>query len=176
MEQFLQENVPIKHLLNAKPLFMSWQRSTFNEVNDWPPKLYGNVVVVTLFYFQKPSDDYSQVEFSLDEFISCLSCSDLKMNEIFIVSLFHVPRSLLIRSFIILSWKFDPSGGTFKALHHCIFLFFKSKHPPWTPCWTHAEDCLVKKSVPMSAVYHGIVLWHTWGRSSITLAPIEMSI
>ena len=55
------------------------------------------------------------------------------MNEIFIVSLFHVPRSLLIRSFIILSWKFDPSGGTFKALHHCIFLFFKSKHPLGPP-------------------------------------------
>ena len=53
--------------------------------------------------------------------IYILSCriADLKatsyavVNEIFIVSLFHVPRSLLIRSFIILK-KFDPSGGLLK--------------------------------------------------------------
>ena len=35
---FLQRNVPLRHLLNAKPLFMSWQWSAFNEVNDWAPK------------------------------------------------------------------------------------------------------------------------------------------
>ena len=37
-EHFLQRNVPLRHLLNAKPLFMSWQWSAFNEVNDWAPK------------------------------------------------------------------------------------------------------------------------------------------
>ena len=30
-EHFLQGNVPLRHLLNAKPPFMSWT----NEVNDW---------------------------------------------------------------------------------------------------------------------------------------------
>ena len=30
----LQGNVPLRHLLNAKPPFMSWWRSDFNEVND----------------------------------------------------------------------------------------------------------------------------------------------
>ena len=35
MEHFLQGNVPLRHLLNAKPLFMFWRRSAFNEVNDW---------------------------------------------------------------------------------------------------------------------------------------------
>ena len=35
MEHFLQGNIPLRHLLNAKPPFISWPRSTFNEVNDW---------------------------------------------------------------------------------------------------------------------------------------------
>ena len=35
MENFLQGNVPLRHLLNAKPPFMSWWRSAFSEVNDW---------------------------------------------------------------------------------------------------------------------------------------------
>ena len=35
MEHFLQVNIPLRHLLNAKPLFISWWRSAFNEVNDW---------------------------------------------------------------------------------------------------------------------------------------------
>ena len=35
MEHFLQGNVPLRHLLNAKPAFMSWRRTAFNEVNDW---------------------------------------------------------------------------------------------------------------------------------------------
>ena len=34
-EQFLHENVPLKHLLNEETLFMSWQRSAIKEVNDW---------------------------------------------------------------------------------------------------------------------------------------------
>ena len=34
MEHFLQGNVPIRHLINSKPLFLSWRRSAFNEVND----------------------------------------------------------------------------------------------------------------------------------------------
>jgi len=34
-EHFLQGNVPLRHLLNAKPLFMSRRRSAFNEVYDW---------------------------------------------------------------------------------------------------------------------------------------------
>ena len=34
-EHFLQVNVPLRHLLNSKPPFMSRQRSAFNEVNDW---------------------------------------------------------------------------------------------------------------------------------------------
>ena len=34
-EHFLQGNVPLMHLLNEKPLFISWRRSAFNEVNDW---------------------------------------------------------------------------------------------------------------------------------------------
>ena len=35
MEHFLQGNVPLRHLLNAKPLFMFWWRSAIKEVNDW---------------------------------------------------------------------------------------------------------------------------------------------
>ena len=34
MEHFLHRNVPLRHLLNAKPLITSWRRSVFNEVND----------------------------------------------------------------------------------------------------------------------------------------------
>ena len=36
MEHFL--HVPLRHLINAKPPFMSWWRSAFNEVNDWAPE------------------------------------------------------------------------------------------------------------------------------------------
>ena len=39
IEHVLQGNVPIRYLINAKPLLhrwlISWRRSTFNEVNDW---------------------------------------------------------------------------------------------------------------------------------------------
>ena len=35
IEHYIQENVPLRHLLNTKPPFMSWRRSAFNEVNDW---------------------------------------------------------------------------------------------------------------------------------------------
>ena len=34
MEHFLQGNVQLRHLLNAKPSFISCLRSAFNEVND----------------------------------------------------------------------------------------------------------------------------------------------
>ena len=34
MEQFLQGNVPLRHLLNEETLFISWRISAFNEVND----------------------------------------------------------------------------------------------------------------------------------------------
>ena len=34
-KHFLQGNVPLRHLLNAKSLFMSWQRYASNEVNNW---------------------------------------------------------------------------------------------------------------------------------------------
>ena len=39
MEHFLQGNVPISHMLNAKPPFMYWHISAFNEVNDWAPSI-----------------------------------------------------------------------------------------------------------------------------------------
>ena len=35
---FLQGNVPLRHLLNAKNPFMSCRRSAFNGVNDLGPK------------------------------------------------------------------------------------------------------------------------------------------
>ena len=35
MEHFLQGNVQLRHPLNEKPLFMSWWRSAFREVNNW---------------------------------------------------------------------------------------------------------------------------------------------
>ena len=35
MEQFLQGNIPLRHLLNAETLFMSWRRSAIKDVNDW---------------------------------------------------------------------------------------------------------------------------------------------
>ena len=35
MEYFLHGNISLRHMLNAKPPFMSWRRSAFNEVNDW---------------------------------------------------------------------------------------------------------------------------------------------
>ena len=38
MEHFLQGNVSLRHLLNAKLPFMSCRRSGFNEVNDWSLK------------------------------------------------------------------------------------------------------------------------------------------
>ena len=34
MEQFLQGNVPLRHLLNEETSFMSWQRSAIKELND----------------------------------------------------------------------------------------------------------------------------------------------
>ena len=33
-EHFLQRNVPLRHLINAKPPVLSWRRFAFNEVND----------------------------------------------------------------------------------------------------------------------------------------------
>ena len=43
-EHFLQGNVPLMHLLNAKPLLISCWRSAFNEVNDYilGPNFYKN--------------------------------------------------------------------------------------------------------------------------------------
>ena len=38
MEQFLQGNVPLRHLLNEETLYMYWQRSAIIEVNDWALK------------------------------------------------------------------------------------------------------------------------------------------
>ena len=35
MEHFIQWNVPLRHLLNVKTQFISWQRSAFNEVLKW---------------------------------------------------------------------------------------------------------------------------------------------
>ena len=32
-------NIPLRHLINAKTQFMSWQRSAVNEVNDWAPSV-----------------------------------------------------------------------------------------------------------------------------------------
>ena len=32
MDHFLQGSVPLRYLLNAKPPFMSWRRSVFDEV------------------------------------------------------------------------------------------------------------------------------------------------
>ena len=34
-EQFLQENVPLRDLLNEEIVFMSRQKSAIKEVNDW---------------------------------------------------------------------------------------------------------------------------------------------
>ena len=34
-EHFLQRNIPLRNLLNAKPPIMSRRRSAFNEVTDW---------------------------------------------------------------------------------------------------------------------------------------------
>ena len=34
-ELFLQGNIPLRHLLNGKFPLISWQRSAFNDVNDW---------------------------------------------------------------------------------------------------------------------------------------------
>ena len=42
MEHFLQGNVPISHMLNAKPPFMYWHISAFNEVNDCAPRVHVN--------------------------------------------------------------------------------------------------------------------------------------
>ena len=33
----------LRHLLNVKPVFMSWQRSTLNEVNNWAPKIFSRI-------------------------------------------------------------------------------------------------------------------------------------
>ena len=38
-EQFIQRNVPSRHLLNEETLFMSWWRSAIKEVNDWGPSI-----------------------------------------------------------------------------------------------------------------------------------------
>ena len=39
MEHFLQGNIPLRHLLNAKPPFNYERRSAFNEVNAWAPSV-----------------------------------------------------------------------------------------------------------------------------------------
>ena len=49
-ENFLQGHVLFRHLLHAKPPFMSWWRSTFNEVNDWALQF---VVVYNFLYCRK---------------------------------------------------------------------------------------------------------------------------
>ena len=35
MDQLLQGNVPLRHLLYEETLFTSWRRSAIKEVNDW---------------------------------------------------------------------------------------------------------------------------------------------
>ena len=43
MEQFnLLENVPLRCLLNEKKIFLSWQRSAIEELDDWalPVKIF----------------------------------------------------------------------------------------------------------------------------------------
>ena len=47
-EHFLQGNVPLWHLLNAKPPFMSWWRSAFNKVNDWALNFFWKKILTVL--------------------------------------------------------------------------------------------------------------------------------
>ena len=39
MEQFLQDKIPLRHLLYEETLFLSWRRSAIKEVNDWVPDI-----------------------------------------------------------------------------------------------------------------------------------------
>ena len=48
-EPFLQGNVSLRHLLNAKLPLMSSRRSAFNEVNDWA--LYYSLKLKKISYF-----------------------------------------------------------------------------------------------------------------------------
>ena len=41
-KQFLQENVPLGHLLKEDTLLMSWRGSAINEVNDWDLRMARN--------------------------------------------------------------------------------------------------------------------------------------
>ena len=53
-DHFLKGNVQLMHLLNAKPSFMSWQRSASNEVpNAWVLKLnlWWNLVLLAYLKF-----------------------------------------------------------------------------------------------------------------------------
>ena len=55
-EHFLQGNVPLRHLLNAKLPFMSWWRSALNEVNDWALDI--SYLPFILFVYTRPHRYY----------------------------------------------------------------------------------------------------------------------
>ena len=44
-EQFLQENVPLRHLLNEETLLMCLQRSAIKEVNDWTLNVFQSSII-----------------------------------------------------------------------------------------------------------------------------------
>ena len=49
MEQFLQGNVPLRHLLYEETLLMSWRRSAIKEVNDCAHNLKKNTYILKNF-------------------------------------------------------------------------------------------------------------------------------
>ena len=52
-KHLLQGNIPLRHLLIAKILFMYWQRSASNEVNDWSLIESEDVICQSLFHIQQ---------------------------------------------------------------------------------------------------------------------------
>ena len=83
-EQFLQGNVPLRHLLNAETLFMSWQRITIQEENDWA--LYVGSSLFTSYIQCAKSKNYRSTETKYGLIIFQFS--------VFFLSLFYVEKKM----------------------------------------------------------------------------------
>ena len=61
MEQFLQGNVPLRHLLNEESIMSSWLKSAIKEINNWALNLnyYQTSKILTHFNVSKTAKTHT---------------------------------------------------------------------------------------------------------------------
>ena len=119
-EYFLQGNDPLKNLLNAKPLIMSWSRSAFNEVNDWAQQKKNNEHVCNISnHWLAPACKIESIFFSNQP---CMNGIILKFYNCRVVNLFWPTFWLTSRN--ICNWSafiYFFSNQGFYRLFYNIF-------------------------------------------------------